>query len=1810
MFTFDISIKIYIFMNPTYKWLFGILFLSSSLLFAQENAKPNDEKIRSVLLQNASTSTLSTQDLAYKITSYHSSKKSKVQHIYLRQTYNGLEIVGTESSIHLNEKGDVIFNQINFLNSLSKRTDPTISGPILDEYQAVLSAANHLKFTSNGALTIQTKGNSKEKKTIFNKGSFSKDDIAVQLTYINQNDKILLVWELTLHSIINSNDWYTVYVNASNGEIVHKINLVLSCHFDSNPNHDHSEHVHLPQEQFGTTKAQLQNSIDNLVLTGTYQVFPMPLESPYYGNHQNVSANDVVNLNASPFGWHDTNGVDGPEYLTTRGNNVNAFDAGDNNGFQPNGGQNLNFTGYPFDQNYTNQNQYESAALTNLFYWNNIIHDVFYEYGFDEAAGNFQANNYGKGGVGNDPVSALSQIGENCNATFGTPTDGNSPTMSMYICNNKDGNFDNMVVTHEYGHGISNRLTGGQSVSCLQNQEQMGEGWSDYFGLMLTMTASDTATKPRAVGTYLFGQGINGSGIRTYKYTTDMAVNPHTYNSIKTESVPHGVGSVWTAMLWDMTWLLIEEYGFDPDIYNGTGGNNIALSLVVEGLKLQPCSPGFVDGRDAILLADEILYNGANSCLIWEAFARRGLGLSATQGSSNNRSDGVQAFDSPSSTIQFSAPDEVCMDNSILMNLSGGTPFGGTYSGPGVTDNGNGTYNFNPEIAGVGTHTITYSLPTTICFAASTLSDQVIVIPGLDIECPDDIVVEVGEDECSTVVNYTAPTVNPTCNLTNIENFDDLILPNLPEGWTNTVHSGSDHWLTRDFESTSSPNSAYGYSAPLVGSASLTTKSYQIDSNSASLSFQIYHRLEQSYDGVLLEYSINNGATWTDIKNGGTFISHPYTHTISSSFSSPISGREAWSGNSGGFKEVKLVLNSSLNGQNVKFRWVIGSDSSVSYEGVYIDDFQITGVYQAPPTLTQTAGLPSGSVFPIGTTTNTFEVYYHPNNVKTCSFDVMVEDNLDPIINCPTNQTIEIPHTETYVLPDYWAEELVTATDNCEIFTHTQSPLAGTELAPGTHTIEFSAIDSSGNESTCSFVLTIESEKQEAVITAEETQTFVFDGTVKNVIATLNHSETSLVYTPQQGYTNIGSYSITVSAAETEHYLAASKNVNLVIEEAIINGVSFENGTFTYNGNPHSIFVSGLPSDATVTYTNNGQINAGSYTVTALVTKPNYANLQLSATLTINKAQAIITANNTQTHVFDGTMKNAIGTLNHAETSLVYTPQQGYINVGNYPITISAAETPNYLAATKSINLIIEEATFSGITFENGTFTYDGTQHSIFVSGLPSDATVTYTNNGQINAGSYTVTALVTKPNYANLQLNATLTINKAQAIITANNTQTHVFDGTMKNAIGTLNHAETSLVYTPQQGYINVGNYPITISAAETPNYLAASKSINLIIEEATFSGITFENGTFTYDGTQHSIFVSGAPSGANVSYTNNGQINAGSYTVTALITMANYADLQLTATLTISKAQAIITANNTQTHVFDGTMKNAIGTLNHTETSLVYTPQQGYINVGNYPITISAAETPNYLAATKSINLIIEEATFSGITFENGTFTYNGTQHSIFVSGAPSGANVSYTNNGQINAGSYTVTALITMANYADLELTATLTINKAQAIITAEDVQEHLYDGTLKNVVASLNHSETVLQYIPQQGYTEVGIYEITVQAPESQNYLGASKNVSLRIEEVLATIEHSQDFNVTIVPNPAKTSQVIKIFVGYPQEELNKMTIRIFTFTGELVKEVRSNKSVTEIRLPESMGSNSYIIQCDTGKHIKNVKLLVK
>lgn len=632
--------------------LIFVFFLFTGLSFGQDIEVIVQEQLDIF----APASNLAPADVEnWRITDNHISQQSGLWHIYIRQQYQGLDIIGANAGLHLDTKvkdfPPVSFNSQFIRDAASNIANANVStNPQLTASQAVESAAAQLGYRTSEPI-VPIKVIEENRNILLSDGGISLEDIPAKLVYqANSAGAIKLAWDISILELGQQN-WWSIRVDASNGQILAQDNWIVSCNWGTPHNHNHHN---CTEEHFSKhhTKIPSLSKFHEEALVGSYNVYALPVESPLHGNRSIVT--DPEDLTASPYGWHDTNGTVGAEYTITRGNNVHAQeDRNGNNGtgYSPDGGAALNFN-FTLDLSMAPATN-EDAMITNLFYWNNIIHDVAYRYGFDEVSGNFQANNYGRGGRSGDYVLADAQDGGGTNnANFGTPPDGSNPRMQMFLWTtaspNIDGDLDNGIILHEYGHGISNRLTGGpNTTSCLNNTEQMGEGWSDYFGLMLTMEPTDQGIDRRGIGNYALNQNLNQSGIRQYPYTTDMAVNPHTYANVSGVSVPHGVGSVWCAMLWEMTWGLIEEHGFDNNFYAGNGGNNISMQLVMDGMKLQTCSPGFVDGRDAILQADTALYGGANSCIIWKAFAKRGLGFSADQGSSGSVSDGTQAFDLP-----------------------------------------------------------------------------------------------------------------------------------------------------------------------------------------------------------------------------------------------------------------------------------------------------------------------------------------------------------------------------------------------------------------------------------------------------------------------------------------------------------------------------------------------------------------------------------------------------------------------------------------------------------------------------------------------------------------------------------------------------------------------------------------------------------------------------------------------------------------------------------------------------------------------------------------------------------------------------------------------------------------------------------------------------------------------------------------------------------------------------------------------------------------------------------------------------------
>ena len=146
--------------------------------------------------------------------------------------------------------------------------------------------------------------------------------------------------------------------------------------------------------------------------------------------------------------------------------------------------------------------------------------------------------------------------------------------------------------------------------------------------------------------TFEMGDYSAGRGIRRYPYSTNLTANPQPYGMIRMPGYGgvHAIGSVWASILYEVYWNAVEEEPFDPDWFHGFGGNTILLQDVVDGLKLQPCRPSFVDARNAIIAANVINQEGRFVCAYWHAFAKRGLGFSA-------RTGGNEGFDLPPECI-------------------------------------------------------------------------------------------------------------------------------------------------------------------------------------------------------------------------------------------------------------------------------------------------------------------------------------------------------------------------------------------------------------------------------------------------------------------------------------------------------------------------------------------------------------------------------------------------------------------------------------------------------------------------------------------------------------------------------------------------------------------------------------------------------------------------------------------------------------------------------------------------------------------------------------------------------------------------------------------------------------------------------------------------------------------------------------------------------------------------------------------------------------------------------------------------------
>jgi extracellular elastinolytic metalloproteinase len=972
-----------------------LLFFVAAFSFLLTNAQLSQSDItaaKQAVSKNSAAIGLSADDLNNIIVSSTYVTKEGIRMVYLYQSYKNIPVY---NQMHvLAFKNDKVVSVAGGrIPMLDQKVNNPAGMPAISNKEAVLVALAESRIDTKFILgSLDNPGINAWGKIDYGRLGVSSLNITAELMWVPAEDgkQVKLAWQIFV-APLNTSDMWQIRVDAADRSVIGKDNLTVYDHWGVNENEKAStakkdskflfeeNYVTAPQnnaQQFKVNRTPVVNS-------ATYRVVKYPAESPQHPGGAPSLHTDPWTMaggNAVTLKWHNDGAT---EHDSTRGNNVYAAEDRNNSNTiidkaavsqtpQPSLTFDYvpDFTQSPLLTSPPNQ----QFNITNLFYMNNIMHDMVYNYGFDEVSGNFQRDNMGRGGLGNDHVFADAQDGGGTNnANFGTPVDGQNPRMQMYIWTapnpDRDGDVDNGIIAHEFGHGISNRLTGGPgNSSCVGNAEHGGEGWSDYYALMLT-TNWATATVndgvlARPIGTYALGQPVTGAGIRAFPYSTNIAINPRVY-STTLPAAPHDRGEFWCAALWEMTWEMIQVTGINPNLFNaaGVGGNSAAIKLVTEGMKLQPCGPGFIDARNAILKADTLFFGAQYSCAIWKAFAKRGMGRTASQGSASSVTDQVPSF---------------VVDNGL---------FSITQSAPSIPEGQNVTYT-NKVTAG-------NCSPMTNFFITDTLPTNVTYVSGGTYNAGNRTIT-FGPINLASGSSQTYPftvTVNNGTYFAPVTPLNETVPgPGLPAGWNINPASGNT-WSVSSVASHSAPSSLFAPDPAVISDQTVASVAYTLNpatvSNYSTLSFWHRFNTEDGWDGGVVEISTNGGATWADL--GSKMISGKYNGSLGTGSNNPIGGRAAFTGLITSFMKTDINL-SSYAGQsvNIRFRFASDDNTAPGGGGWFVDDI----VLYSEPAVYIKSNLFNASSVLLGVTDTITRITVgcvaagittHPTSVSSCT---------------------------------------------------------------------------------------------------------------------------------------------------------------------------------------------------------------------------------------------------------------------------------------------------------------------------------------------------------------------------------------------------------------------------------------------------------------------------------------------------------------------------------------------------------------------------------------------------------------------------------------------------------------------------------------------------------------------------------------------------------------------------------------------------------------------------------------------------------
>jgi hypothetical protein len=513
-------------------------------------------------------------------------------HLVFQPQHGGISVFGGSVLVHVARDGSVV--RVQSGAGWVGQAGLTVI-PALDALEAVRAAERVLAPGSAWKMKVVSAEPEGERKTVLSADGVA-DRIPARLVWFPGPRGAALAWELFLPA--GRSRWYCAVVDAATGELLFSHNMYR----DQRPQGSVFRAGAVPNPNAGPQTLES--------FTG-WPAAAGDCPAPAYPSQYRAGAL----LNRCWVGGADTSGNNVVACLDASGTNQCDWKpASPQADFQ-----------FPFTDSYAllgSATPDQGAAVTNLFYWNNVLHDWLYSLGFDEPSGNFQMDNFGRGGFGGDPVLADAQDGQGLNnASFATPPDGSAPRMEMYLFTangtylRRDGDFSGDIIAHEYVHGLTTRLVGGAgnvNVLPLLESAALGEGWSDAYACSLT-------------GSPVFGAYVGANpatGIRSVAYDN----SPYTFGRFGTLSLRNGApldvvtslpeahrdGEIWASVLWDLRRVL---------------GKSTFELLVTTALKLTPPRPSMLDARNAILQAAQAA--GVSQCAVWAVFAGRGFGASA-----------------------------------------------------------------------------------------------------------------------------------------------------------------------------------------------------------------------------------------------------------------------------------------------------------------------------------------------------------------------------------------------------------------------------------------------------------------------------------------------------------------------------------------------------------------------------------------------------------------------------------------------------------------------------------------------------------------------------------------------------------------------------------------------------------------------------------------------------------------------------------------------------------------------------------------------------------------------------------------------------------------------------------------------------------------------------------------------------------------------------------------------------------------------------------------------------------------------------